>query len=127
MTKQSSQPAAPTQRDGVAAVVEPIKAFGALAGFAVGFLAAWRSGADPASAALHGLLGAALLWVLAWWAGLFLVRELMLRHVEEQRRLYTERVAEIQAQAAALRQRQPSAEVPTLAPVPRASLRAPGS
>src|SRR4051794_4919000 len=119
-----------TQREGIAAVVEPIKAVGAIAGFAVGFLAAWRSGAALPSAAMHGLLGAGLLWALAWWAGLFLAREMMLRNVEEQRRLYTERVAEINAQAAALRERQGAAagDQPALTiPVPRASLKAPGT
>jgi hypothetical protein len=117
------------QREGIATVVEPIKAFGAAAGFAVGFLAAWRSGADLPAAAMHGLLGAGLLWALAWWAGLFLVREMMLRNVEEQRRLYTERVNEINAQVSAVRdQKGPAAnELQPLAPVPRASLKAPGS
>jgi hypothetical protein len=118
----------PSQSEGVAAVVEPIKAGGAVLGFAIGFAAAWRSGADLTAAAMHGLVGAALLWALAWWVGLFLVREMMLAHVEEQRVLYSERVARIQAQAAATRQGEQEPEQTLVAPpVPRAALRPPGS
>src|SRR3954452_979919 len=89
------------QKAGVEAVVEPIKAVGGLLGFLVGFLAAHRSGADltsaastapPARAAMHGLLGAALLWIVAWFLAVYLVREMMTSHVEEQRRMYNERV-----------------------------------
>ena len=80
------------QKAGVEAVVEPIKAIGGLLGFLVGFLAAYRSGADLTSAAMHGLLGAGLLWIVAWFLAVYLVREMMMSHVEEQRRVYNERV-----------------------------------
>jgi hypothetical protein len=112
------------QKAGVEAVVEPIKAVGGLLGFLVGFLAAHRSGADLTSAAMHGLLGAALLWVVAWFLGVYLVREMMASHVEEQRRVYNERVE-------AMRARAPGSAVqgqPTLpTPMPRAQLGPPGS
>ena len=89
----------PDQAAGIAAVVEPIKAFGALLGFAIGFLAAHRSGADATDAAIHGLIGAVLLFVIAWYLGLTLVRETMLRHVEEQRAIYADRMEEMKARA----------------------------
>src|SRR5262245_46433899 len=85
------------QKTGVDAVVEPIKAVGGAAGFAVGFLAAWRSGADVTSSAIHGLVGAALLWMLAWFVAVYLVRAMMAHHIDEQRRLYTERVEAMRA------------------------------
>jgi acetylornithine/succinyldiaminopimelate/putrescine aminotransferase len=128
MSKSSSQSSTLSQREGVAAVIEPIKAIGGLVGFAIGFYTAHRSGADTTSAAIHGLIGAALMWTLAWWAGLFLVREMMLRNVEEQRRLYSEKVAEINAQISSVREQKGAQfEPPALASVPRASLEAPGS
>src|SRR5579862_5234161 len=104
MSKSTTQPGALSQREGVAAVIEPIKAIGGLVGFGIGFYTAHRSGADTTSAAIHGLIGAALMWTLAWWAGLFLVREMMLRNVEEQRKLYSEKVAEINAQISTVRE-----------------------
>jgi Zn-dependent protease with chaperone function len=87
------------QQTGIQAVVEPIKAVGGLLGFGIGFLASHRSGADLTTAALHGLVGAALLFLLAWYVALMLVRELMKQHVDEQRRLYAERVQELHARA----------------------------
>src|SRR3954451_17853515 len=98
MAKAPDSTAAPATSDGIAAVVEPIKDGGALAGFAIGFFAAHRSGADLTGSAMHGLVGAALLFVIAWYLGLWLVREMMVTHVEEQRRLYTERIEELKAQ-----------------------------
>ena len=41
------------QRTGVEAIVEPIKAIGALLGFAIGYLASWRSGADMTGSVIH--------------------------------------------------------------------------
>ena len=87
------------QHVGIQAVVEPIRAIAALVGFGVGFLASHRSGADATTAALHGLVGAVLLFLLGWYVALMLVRELMKQHVDEQRRLYTERVQELHARA----------------------------
>jgi hypothetical protein len=113
------------QKAGVEAVVEPIKAIGGLIGFGIGFLAAHRSGADLTSSAMHGLLGAALLWIVAWFLAVYLVREMMASHVEEQRRMYTERVEAMRAQT------QGGAAQGTTqslsAGVPRAQLGPPGS
>ena len=108
-----------SQRAGVEAVVEPIKAFGALTGFAIGFFVEYQSGADLTGSVLHGLIGAALLFVIAWYFGLWLVRELMLKHVEEQRELYERKVAEIAARKGEVQ--------PDLSqiPVPRATLSPP--
>jgi hypothetical protein len=111
------------QKAGVEAVVEPIKAIGGLLGFLVGFLAAYRSGADLTSAAIHGLLGAGLLWVVAWFLAVYLVREMMMSHVEEQRRVYNERVEAMRAGSPSRAQGQPV--LPTA--VPRAQLGPPGS
>jgi hypothetical protein len=111
------------QKAGVEAVIEPIKAIGALLGFLVGFLAAHRSGADLTSAAMHGLLGAGLLWIVAWFLAVYLVREMMTSHVEEQRRIYNERVEALRAKAAGSGG-QGQAVIPTA--VPRAQLGPPG-
>src|SRR3954467_9869699 len=115
----------PDQKAGVEAVVEPIKAIGGLVGFGIGFLAAHRSGADLSSSALHGLLGAALLWMVAWFLAVYLVREMMARHIEEQRRGYNERVEAMRAH----RQGGGSASThPALqGGIPRAQLGPPGS
>jgi hypothetical protein len=107
------------QKTGVQAIVEPIKAIGALLGFAVGFLAEKRSGADLTGCILHGLLGAVLLCGIAWMAAVWLVREMMLAHVEEQRKLYEQRVAEHRAAAA---ERAQARNTPLPSPVPRATL-----
>src|SRR4051794_5150956 len=85
------------QKTGVQAIVEPIKAAGAVAGFAIGFLAEYRSGADLTGSVIHGLIGALLLCGIAWLGAVWLVREMMISHVQEQRRLYEARVAEAQA------------------------------
>src|SRR3954452_19250766 len=114
----------PDQKAGVEAVVEPIKAIGGLVGFGIGFLAAHRSGAELTSSALHGLLGAALLWMVAWFLAVYLVRELMASHIEEQRRMYTERVEAMRAKT------QGGAAQPQQAlqsGMPRAQLGPPGS
>ena len=80
------------QRTGVEAIIEPIKAIGALVGFAIGFMASHRSGADLTGSVLHGLVGAVLLLGIAWMGAVWLVREMMISHVQEQRRLYEARV-----------------------------------
>jgi hypothetical protein len=88
------------QRSGVDATVEPIKGIGALLGFAIGFAAAHRSGASTIDAAMHGLVGAVLLWAIAWYLALWLVREMMKSHVDEQRRRYEEHVATLRQRKA---------------------------
>ena len=107
------------QRTGVEAIIEPIKAVGALVGFAIGFMASRRSGADLTGCVLHGLLGALLLLGIAWLGAVWLVREMMISHVQEQRKLYEARVAEaLDAKA----QRDQARATPLPPPVPRASL-----
>jgi hypothetical protein len=107
------------QRTGVEAIVEPIKAMGALLGFAIGYIAAWRSGSDMTGSVIHGLVGAVLLLGIAWLAAVWLVREMMISHVQEQRRLYEARVEESrQAQAA----RAQAQATPLPPPVPRVTL-----
>jgi hypothetical protein len=107
------------QRTGVEAIIEPIKAVGALVGFAIGFLASHRSGADLTGSILHGLVGAVLLLGIAWLGAVWLVREMMISHVQEQRRLYEARVEQaLNAKAA----REQARSTPLPPPVPRASL-----
>jgi hypothetical protein len=107
------------QRTGVEAIVEPIKAVGALLGFLIGFVASWRSGADVTGSVLHGLIGAVLLLGIAWLAAVWLVREMMISHVQEQRRLYEERV-ELSRQAHAAREQAKATPLPPA--VPRVTL-----
>jgi len=107
------------QRTGVEAIVEPIKAIGALLGFAIGYLASWRSGADMTGSVIHGLIGALLLLGIAWLCSFCLVREMMISHVMEQRRLYAARVAESRQAAEARAQAQAT---PLPPPVPRVTL-----
>ena len=107
------------QRTGVEAIVEPIKAIGALLGFAIGYLAAWRSGSDMTGSVIHGLIGALLLLGIAWLAAVWLVREMMISHVQEQRRLYEARVEESRQASAARAQAQAT---PLPPPVPRVTL-----
>jgi hypothetical protein len=116
-TEAKSEPV--DQRTGVEAIVEPIKAVGALLGFAIGFIASWRSGADMTGAVIHGLIGALLLLGIAWMAAVWLVREMMILHVQEQRRLYEERVEEVQRVKA---EREHAAATPLPPPVPRVTL-----
>src|ERR1700712_1970445 len=107
------------QKRGVGGTMEPIKAVGALVGFAIGFMASRRSGADLTGCVLHGLLGALLLLGIAWLGAVWLVREMMISHVQEQRKLYEARVAEaLDAKA----QRDQARATPLPPPVPRASL-----
>ena len=107
------------QRTGVEAIVEPIKAIGALLGFAIGYLASWRSGADMTGSVIHGLIGARRRRGIAWLGAVWLVREMMISHVQEQRRLYEARVAESRQAAEARAQAQAT---PLPPPVPRVTL-----
>src|ERR1700712_4954179 len=107
------------QKTGVEAIIEPIKAVGALVGFAIGFMASRRSGADLTGCVLHGLLGAVLLLGIAWLGAVWLVREMMISHVQEQRRLYEARVEEA-LQAKATREQVRTTPLPP--PVPRVTL-----
>jgi hypothetical protein len=116
-TPPNSEPV--DQRTGVEAIVEPIKAIGALLGFAIGYLASWRSGADMTGSVIHGLIGALLLLGIAWLGAVWLVREMMISHVQEQRRLYEARVAESRQAAEARAQAQAT---PLPPPVPRVTL-----
>jgi hypothetical protein len=84
----------------IAAIVSPIKAIGALVGFAVGFAATYRSGGAIADSIMHGLLGALLLLPLAWFLALFLVREGIKANVDDQRRQYDARVTQAKRQVA---------------------------
>jgi hypothetical protein len=116
-TPPNNQPV--DQRTGVEAIIEPIKAIGALIGFAVGFMASHRSGADLTGSVLHGLVGALLLLGIAWMGAVWLVREMMISHVQEQRRLYEARVADaLEAKSA----RDQARATPLPPPVPRASI-----
>jgi hypothetical protein len=107
------------QKTGVEAIIEPIKAVGALVGFAIGFAASHRSGADLTGAVLHGLIGAVLLCGIAWLGAVWLVREMMIAHVQEQRRLYEARVEEVQQAKAA---REQARVTPLPPPVPRVTI-----
>ncbi len=86
--------------EAVAAIVDPIRACGALLGFVVGFAATWRSGGGLTEAALHGLLGAVVLLPVAWFLGLVLVREMIRVNVDEQRRDYEQRLEAARRQVA---------------------------
>lgn len=92
--------APPGTTEAVAATVAPIKAGGALLGFAVGFLATWRMQGGFAAAVLHGLLGALLVAPIAWFFALVLLREAIRANVERQRREHDARVAQTKRQVA---------------------------
>ena len=80
---------------------------------------AWRSGSDMTGSVIHGLIGALLLLGIAWLAADWLVREMMISHVQEQRRLYEARVEQaLNAKTA----REQARATPLPPPVPRASL-----
>jgi hypothetical protein len=117
MSSQNDPPI--DQRTGVQAIVEPIKALGALIGFAVGFVAEHRSGADLTGSVIHGLIGALLLCGIAWLGAVWLVREMMISHVQEQRRLYEARVAEA---TQARQEREQARATPLPPPVPRVTI-----
>ena len=78
----------------VAAMVEPIKAIGAILGLAVGFIATYRSGGAISDSILHGLLGALLVYPCAWFLALVLVREGIKANVVDQRKAYDAQVLE---------------------------------
>ena len=105
----------------IAAIVEPIKAVGALLGFAVGFAATYRSGGAVSDSIMHGLLGAVLLLPVAWFLALFLVREGIKANVDEQRHQYDLRVLQAKRQVA----EQMQANGMALPPALQEALRAP--
>ncbi len=84
----------------IAAIVSPIKALGALLGFAVGFIATHRAGGAVPDSVLHGILGALLLMPVAWFLALFLVREGIKGNIQQQRQQYDVRVADAKRQVA---------------------------
>ena len=95
MAKDGEAAAAPAA-DGaahIAAIVEPIKAIGATAGFAIGDFTAHRAGEDWVDTVLHGLVGSLLLSLLAWFTGLVLVREAIRAKVDGERADYDAKVA----------------------------------
>jgi hypothetical protein len=85
----------------IAAIVDPIKAVGALIGFAIGFAATYRSGGAITDSIMHGILGALLLYPVAWFLALILVREGIRANVEDQRKAYDRKVLDAKRQIAA--------------------------
>jgi hypothetical protein len=68
---------------------------------------------------IHGLIGALLLCGIFWMGAVWLVREMMILHVQEQRTLYESRVAEaVKAHEA----REQARATPLPAAVPRVTL-----
>ncbi len=84
----------------IAAIVSPIKALGALIGFAVGFVATYRAGGAISDSIMHGILGALLLLPCAWFLALFLVREGIKANVQLQRQQYDQRLQQAKRQVA---------------------------
>jgi hypothetical protein len=84
----------------ISAIVDPIKAIGALVGFAIGFAATYRSGGAIPDSIMHGILGALLLYPVAWFLALILVREGIRANVEDQRKAYDRKVLEAKRQVA---------------------------
>ena len=97
-TAKNDKTAALDTPTAIAAIVEPFKAAGALIGFAIGFYTTYQSGAAVTDAILHGLLGAALLFPVAWFLGLFLIREGIRASIDEQRATYNKRVEDARRQ-----------------------------
>jgi hypothetical protein len=81
-------------------MVSPIKAAGALIGFAAGFAATYRSGGAISDSIYHGIFGALLVMPLAWFLALFLVREGIKANVAEQQRAYQSKLLRAQRQVA---------------------------
>lgn len=84
----------------IAAIVAPIKAIGALLGFAVGFIATYRAGGAISDSVMHGLLGALLVMPCAWFLALILVREGIKANIQMQRQQYDARVTAAKRQVA---------------------------
>ena len=82
----------------IAGFVEPLRAAGAILGFAVGFLATYRSGGAFAESTIHGLVGALLLGPVGWFLGLVLIREAIRANIEDQRAAHDMRVQEAKRQ-----------------------------
>ena len=103
----------------IAGFVEPLRAAGAILGFAVGFLATWRSGGAFAESTIHGLIGALLLGPVGWFLGLVLIREAIRANIEDQRTAHNNRVQDAKRQL--VEQLQASGH-----PIPASLLDAPG-
>jgi hypothetical protein len=84
----------------IAAIVSPIKAIGALLGFAVGFIATYRAGGAISDSIMHGFLGALLVLPCAWFLALFLVREGIKANVLDQRAQYDKRLLDAKRRVA---------------------------
>jgi hypothetical protein len=84
----------------ISAIVDPIKAVGGLVGFAIGALATYRSGGAIPDSIMHGILGALLLYPVAWFLALILVREGIRANVDDQRRAYERKVVDAKRQIA---------------------------
>jgi len=84
----------------IEAIVEPIRAGGALLGFAVGAYATYAAGGAFDDCVIHGLVGGALVMPIAWFLALFIVRESIRGNVDDQRREYDARVEEARRQVA---------------------------
>ena len=65
----------PSSASAIAGFVEPLRAGAAILGFAVGFLATYRSGGALPEATIHGLVGALLLGPVGWFLGLVLISQ----------------------------------------------------
>ena len=94
----ASAPNTPTSSAAIAGFVEPLRAGAAILGFAVGFLATYRSGGALPESTIHGLVGALLLGPVGWFLGLVLIREAIRANIEDQRAVHDARVLEAKRQ-----------------------------
>ncbi len=94
----ASSPNTPSSASAIAGFVEPLRAGGAILGFAVGFLATYKSGGALPEATIHGLVGALLLGPVGWFLGLVLIREAIRANIEDQRAVHDARVLEAKRQ-----------------------------
>jgi hypothetical protein len=88
----------PTSAGAIAGFVEPLRAGGAILGFAVGFLATYRSGGALPESTIHGLVGALLLGPVGWFLGLVLIREAIRANIEDQTNAHNMRVQDAKRQ-----------------------------
>lgn len=94
----ASAPNTPTSAAAISGFVEPLRAGGALLGFAVGFLATYKSGGALPESVIHGLVGALLLGPVGWFLGLVLIREAIRANIEDQRAVHDARVLDAKRQ-----------------------------
>jgi len=94
----ATAPNTPSSASAIAGFVEPLRAGAALLGFAVGFLATYRSGGGLSESTIHGLVGALLLGPVGWFLGLVLIREAIRANIEDQRTVHDARVLEAKRQ-----------------------------